>query len=114
MKNLQESKSIAQMQVVFWSTKLAEIETQEAKKRAEMAEKKRSAWKYNHADRSFNFDGVVYESYHGIIGIPEVLPAKIPQIKVWGMNQYLAIALKELGYTWVKTGNYKTGYFELP
>ena len=106
MKNLQESKSIAHMQVSFWSNRLSEIEAEEAKKRAE-------TWKYVHVDRSFNFQGVVYESYNGIIGIPEVLPAKIPQIKVWGMNQYLAIALKELGYIWVKTGNYKTGYFEL-
>ena len=113
MKNLQESKSIAHMQVSFWSNRLSEIEAEEAKKRAEKAQKRAETWKYVHVDRSFNFQGVVYESYNGIIGIPEVLPAKIPQIKVWGMNQYLAIALKELGYIWVKTGNYKTGYFEL-
>jgi hypothetical protein len=113
MKNLTESKSIAQMQIKFWSNRLSEIKTEEAKKRAEKATKRAESWKYNHADRSFNFQGIVYESYHGIIGIPEILPSRIPQIAVWGMNQYLAKALADLGYTWVKTGNYKTGYFEL-
>jgi len=113
MKNLQESKTIAQMQVAFWSNRLVELEAEEAKKRAEKAPKRAETWKYNHADRSFNFKGVVYCSYHGIIGIPEELPAKMPQIKVWGMNVHVAKALAELGYVWVKTGNYKTGYFEL-
>jgi uncharacterized membrane protein YqiK len=113
MKNLQESKQIAEMQAIFWANRSAEISAEIAKKQAEKVTKRAETWKYNHADRSFNFGGVVYKSYHGIIGIPEILPVRIPQIKVWGMNQYLAQALADLGYTWVKTGNYKTGYFEL-
>jgi hypothetical protein len=55
-------------------------------------------WSFNSVDRTWNYKGIVYKYDVGIVGVPEILPEKIPFVPRKGFNASLAIALKDLGY----------------